>query len=247
MSNLTTTDAIIVELFDNPLTERTDDRYGRVINLASINEDTLIERAIANGFNGNAASMKAAQQALKQEAVKAVVRGEIVNFGLGHVVLDVEGSFVGDAPQWDPAIHKLAATITVSKELRETLKKTPVHVIGMAPDRAVIAAVTDVASGKVNEVLTPGGMAGIKGARIRIAGDKPGVGLFLTEQDSQVVIQIPDTAIGVNDPSKVMFVIPADLAAGSYLVSIVTQFSGNTKLPLNEPRTIAFNHLLTVE
>ena len=247
MANLTTTDAIIVELFDNPLTERPDDRYGRVVNIASINEDTLIARAIAGGFNGNADSMKAAYSAMKTEALKGIVRGEIVNFGLGHVVLDVEGVFEGDAPIWNPEKHKLAATITTTKELRETLKITPVNVIGLAPNKAAISIITDVVTGKSNEVLTPNGMASIKGTRIKIEGEKEGVGLFLTEQESQTVTQVPVTTIGMNDPSKIMFIIPADLAAGDYILSIVTQFSGNSARVLNDSRTITLNKVLKVE
>jgi hypothetical protein len=73
------------------------------------------------------------------------------------------------------------------------------------------------------------------------------VGLFLTNQDTQEVIQIPSTSIGMNDPSKVMFVAPTYLAVGSYLMSIVTQSSGNSKILLNEPRTITFIQILTVE
>jgi hypothetical protein len=246
MANLTSTDAVVIELFDNPLTGRTDDRYGRVVNIASINEDTLIERAIANGFNGNPASMRATYQAMKEEAVKGIVRGEVVHFGLGYVILDVEGVFTGDVAEWDPAKHKLVATITVSKELHDELKTVPVKVLGMAPDRAAIAEVIDVASGKVNELLTPGGMVHVKGARIKIGGDKPGIGLFLTNQDTQAVTQIPASAIGLNDPSKIMFVAPADLAAGNYLMSVVTQMGSNRSQLLNEPRTITFNHILMV-
>jgi hypothetical protein len=245
--SLKSIDAVIVELYDNPLTERTDDRYGRVVNIASVNEDTLIERAIANGFNGNAASMKAAYQAVKDEAVKAVVRGEIVNFGLGHIAIDVEGAFIGDAPQWNPDINKLVAGITPSKDLREAIKKTPVKIIGMAPDQSVIASVTDVATGKVNERLTRGGMITVKGSRIKIAGDSPSIGLFLVNQETQASVQAPATAIGVNDPSKVIFVTPADLDAGAYLLSIVTQFTGSNSRFRNEPRTIIFNQVLTVE
>jgi hypothetical protein len=247
MANLTQTDAVVIELFDNPLTENENDCYGRVVNIASINADTLIERAIANGFNGNADSMKAAYNALKHEATKAIVRGEIVNFGLGHVVLDVEGVFVKGATAWNPEAHKLIATITTAKELRDTLKTTPVIVTGMAPDHAAIVQVADVASGKKNEVITPGGMVNIKGTRIKIAGEKSGVGLFLTNQDSATAVQIPASAIGLNDPSKIMFVAPTNLPEGNCLMSIVTQFSGNSGRNLNDPRTITFNTLLTVE
>jgi hypothetical protein len=247
MANLTNIDAIIVELYDNPLTERPDDRYGRVINIASINEDTLIARAIAGGFNGNADSMKATYSAMKTEALKGIVRGEIVNFGLGHVVLDVEGVFEGDSPIWNPEKHKLVATITTTKELRETLKVTPVNVIGLAPGKAAISTITDVVTGKINEVLTPNGMASIRGTRIKIEGEKEGVGLFLTEQDSQTVTQIPVTTIGMNDPSRIMFIIPADLPAGDYVLSIGTQFGGHSKQLLLDVRTVTLNKLLKVE
>jgi hypothetical protein len=48
MSNLKETGAIIVELFDNPLIGRANDRYGGVINMASINEDTLLHQQFNN-------------------------------------------------------------------------------------------------------------------------------------------------------------------------------------------------------
>jgi hypothetical protein len=246
MATLTNTDAVIVELYENPLTERKDDRYGRVVNIASVNEETLVERAIQNGFNGNAASMKAAAEAVKLEALKAIVRGELVTYGLAHIALDVEGAFIGDTPSWDPAANKLAARIAPTKALRETLKATPVRILGMAPDGSAIASVTDVATGKVNETLTLGGMANIKGTRIKIAGDNAGNGLFLTNEDTKEAAQIPSTAIGANDPSKIAFVVPATLAKGSYRLSVVTQYSGSGKL-LKEPRTIALQYVLAVE
>ncbi|MDR3253279.1 MAG: DUF4469 domain-containing protein [Tannerella sp.] len=246
MANLSTTDAVIVELYDNPLTERKDDRYGRVVNIASINEETLIERAIANGFNGNAASMKACCEAIKNEALKGIVRGEIVTCGMAHFAVNVDGVFTGDAPQWNRDINRLVVRVTPVKELRETLKSAPVKVLGMAPDGGVIASVTDVASGKVNEKLTPGGMANIRGTHIKIAGDQPGIGLRITDHDTQKLFTVPSTSIGTNDPSKISFVIPAGLPVGSYILSIVTQFSGGGRL-LNASRTLTLTYVLVVE
>jgi hypothetical protein len=51
--------------------------------------------------------------------------------------------------------------------------------------------------------------------------------------------------IPVNKPSELMVVIPA-LAAGSYKLEIVTQFSGTSKRPLKEPRTAVFERVLSV-
>jgi hypothetical protein len=238
MADLTTTAAVTVELRQNPLPGRTGSYYGRVINIASVGEDALIERALAAGFEGNAISMKATYRALAQAALNALVRGEIVHFGPGHFALDVEGSFGDAAAGWDAAKHRLTLTVTASKALQETLKTTPVRVIGLASNRAAILRVTDMVSGQVNRVLTPGGMAAIKGTRIKIDGDNPAVGLFLTNRDTGEAVRIAASAIGLNEPKTVVFVVPAGLAHGYYYLSIVTQVGGNISDRLREPRTI---------
>jgi hypothetical protein len=247
MSNLTSTDAIVVELYDNPLTEREDDCYGRAIHLASVDEDVLIKRAISNGYNGNAETMKSNYLAMEKEALQAVARSEITKFGLGYAEIIPLGPFSSNAPLWNSEVNSLVPRISPIKKLRDMMKNIPVRVIGLAPDKSAISTVTDVASGKTNVCLTPGGMANIKGSRIRIAGDKPGIGLFLANQDTQTTVQVPVNSIGVNDPSNVIFVIPTDLEAGNYLLSIVTQTGSNNKQLLANPKTILLNILLTVE
>lgn len=242
---LSTIDAVIIELYDNPLTDRIDDRYGRVVNIASVDEATLITRAIDNGFNGNSDSMKATLEAVGREALKAIVRGELVHYGLGHIALDVDGPFIGDAPVWNPDENRLVARISPTKALRETLKSTPVRILGMAPDSSVITQVSDVTTGKVNAVLTPGGMAHIRGHRIKIAGDKPGLGLFLHNEDTQEQFEVPTTSIGINDPSKISFVAPPLLTSGNYQLRIVTQYTGSNKF-LHDPRELTLPYLLAV-
>ena len=58
--------------------------------------------------------------------------------------------------------------------------------------------------------------------------------------DSPLSSQIP-----VNKPSELMVVIPA-LAAGSYKLELVTQYGGNSKQLLKEPRKSVFDRVLSV-
>ena len=162
------------------------------------------------------------------------------------MAIDVEGAFIGDSPAWDPTAHRLVARITPAKRLRETLKTVPVRIRGMAPDSSSINTVTDVATGEANKRLTPGGMVNLRGTRIKIVGTAEGVGLWLTNQDSQEAVKIPMTSIGVNDPSKMSFVVPASLPTGNYLLSIVTLYSGGGA-PLKEPRTTTLSYVLVVD
>jgi hypothetical protein len=129
--------------------------------------------------------------------------------------------------------------------LRDAVKSIYVNVLGMAQSGLVINAVVDVASGEENTRLAPGGGVNLAGSKIRIAGDNPACGILLTEQNSGAETPIPPTAILANDPSKVTFIVPTDLPAGDYKLSLTTQFSATAQL-LKEPRTYIFDYVLTV-
>ncbi|MDR0725082.1 MAG: DUF4469 domain-containing protein [Prevotellaceae bacterium] len=53
---------------------------------------------------------------------------------------------------------------------------------------------------------------------------------------------MPKTSVLINDPSSVTFIVPADLPAGDYKLSITTQFSHSAIL--KEPRTYIFDYVL---
>jgi hypothetical protein len=56
---------------------------------------------------------------------------------------------------------------------------------------------------------------------------------FINEQGESVKVDSSD--IVTNNPSELIIVTP-ELTAGTYHLSVTTQFSGSSK-PLNEPRT----------
>ncbi len=76
-------------------------------------------------------------------------------------------------------------------------------------------------------------------------GDSGNLGLKLINQADQVETSIPATSILVNEPSKVTFIVPANLQSGDYKLSLTTQFSHSVK-SLKEPRTCVFDYVLNV-
>ena len=237
--------SVVVELYDLTLTDRKDDRYGRVVTTKSLNEDDLIRLAVSRRTDLNPSTLRASLDILKEVAVEEIANGASVYFGLGYFSLLVNGVFVGDHAKWDPAQHSLHVKATASADLRNTVKGIHVNVLGMAQSGLVINTVTDVASGEENTRLTPGGGVNLAGTRIRIVGDSPDNGITLTEQNTLAVTRIADTAILVNDPSKVSFIVPADLPAGDYKLSLTTQYSSSGVL-LKDPRTYTFDYVLAV-
>jgi hypothetical protein len=234
---------VFVELYDLLFTARRDDRSGRVASTGSLKIDDLIAIAVTRRSDINAVTMKASYEILKEVALEEVCGAKQVEFGLTHNGLGVNGVFVGDHPVWNGSEHSLLLHAAATVEVRNAIKGIAVEVLGMAQSGLFINSLTDVVSGEINARITPGGAVNLTGVKIKIAGDAPGVGLHLTEINTETVTEIPMTSIPVNEPSKITFVVPVDLSAGDYRLSITTQFLPNTTL-LKEPRTYIVDYVL---
>ena len=236
--------SVIVELYDLAITERKDDRFGRVVITRSLTEDDLVQEAVSRRTDLNAVTLKASLDILKGIAMEEVTNGASVRFGLGYFNLKANGVFIGDNARWDSSQHSLDIHVTPTAGFRDAVKAISVDVRGMAASGTAINLVADVTSREENARLTPGGGVNITGSRIKIDGDGEGVGISLTNQDTNDVIVIPKTSILVNDPSKISFIVPADLPAGDYKLSVCTQFAHNTLL--KEPLMYTFDYVLNV-
>jgi hypothetical protein len=235
---------VIVELYDLLLTKRKDDRFGRVVSTGSLKKDELIAVAVKQRTDLNAATLNAAYEILKEVALDEICNGKLVEFGLAHFGLGVKGTFYGDHAAWNSDEDSLILLATATLETRNALKEIAVDVRGMAQSGIYVNTLTDVVSGEVNARITPGGAVNLTGVKIKVTGDaEKGVGLFLTDVNGGNPRKVPDGMIAINEPSKITFVVPTDLPAGDYKLSITTQFTSGA-IPLKEPRTYVFNYVL---
>ena len=237
--------SVVVELHDLTLTERTDDRFGRVVNVKSLSHDDLVQKVVARRTDLSPTLMKAAIEQLTQVAIEELCNGATIKFGFAHASLTVNGVFYGDNAQWNPAEHSLSVSLQPTAELREAVAATSVQVRGMASTGLFINQVTDVASGMVNQKLTPGGGVVVSGQKLRIAGSDPAVGLMIVNTQTQAEVVVPPTSWLQNDPSRISFIVPADIPDGVYRLKITTQFASNG-LELKESRVAISGYDLIV-
>jgi hypothetical protein len=220
---------IFVELYDLSITERRDDRFGRVLTKPLVRIDDLIGAAVVRRTDLNPETLRASYNILKEIALEKYAGGATVEFGMAYYGHSVGGVFYGDNAQWDSSQHSLAPRLTPTAELRSVVKATAVKVRGMASSGIYINTVTDVASGEVNSRITPGGPVNLTGSKIKIAGDEALTGIFFTREQTGEVTAVARNFISVNDPSKIHFVAPATLPAGDYQLSIATQFGSSDR------------------
>ncbi len=237
---------VFVELYNLSITERTDDRFGKVMISRSIDEDDLINIAKNRHTDLTPATLRASMELLKGLAIECILRGDSVKFGMAFFSLDVKGVFLGDNASWDSTEHKLIVRTTPTSDLRQAVNSASVKIHGMASVGTFINSVTDVASGEVNTMLTLGGGVNVTGSKIKIAGEHPDNGLYLVNMaDEASLVLISMNSILINDPSNISFIMPAELPPGDYKLKIITQFTTSNKT-LKEPRTYVFNQPLAI-
>jgi hypothetical protein len=75
----------------------------------------------------------------------------------------------------------------------------------------------------------------LTGKNIKVTGDDPSVGITLTDSKGKVTRLTPDM-IAVNEPSKLLILLPAGLADDDYTLTITTQYGSGKNLAI--PRAI---------
>jgi len=228
-------------LTENYLTERPDDMTAVARSGASIDENGLIDRILAKGTSLTRTDVKAVFNAANETIAEGAEHGDSFALPLMNISFSIAGVFDGPLDTFDGNRHKLNINLTKGVLLREAEKKVKLVKTNKPAPLPQIQEVKDSVSGAINERLTSGGVAEVRGYNLRIDGDDPTCGLWFVanggqETKADVVIE--------NKPSKILAMIPA-LAAGNYQVKVVTQFTGGGKF-LKTPKVFVYPKTLTV-
>ena len=239
--------SITGRLVPNKLTAREDDYTFNTQYVGTRSIDDICKLAQTKmGDKYSASEMRAVYDAIYAAAKTELFGGATVEFGFANNSVGVEGSFVGPLAQFDPAKHNVVLRTSPTAAIRKELSEVTVIVSHIEEGLPTVTTITDVASGTVNQLLTPGGGLNGKGVRVKIAGDdENAVGIFFVNAETNAETHIPMKALMRNEPKAFAFVIP-QLAPGTYYLEIATQFGGNSVKLLKEVRRNRFPYPLTV-
>lgn len=218
-------------------------------------EDKILQVTTAGNvsLSGIIDEMKAEDTGLRRETIEHVVNlyhriverlvlsGYNVNTGLFYATTQAKGIIENGV--WNPQKNSLHVSITQGKELREAIAQTKVVIDGVANENIYLSGAEDTATRAHDGTVTPGRNFTLTGKNIKIVGDNPAVGLKLIDSEGVETVISMDM-IGINNPSQLMFIMPAGLADGTYTLTITTQYCGNRLDFLKQPRTVS--RILTV-
>jgi hypothetical protein len=236
-------------LYENLLTDDQNDYAARVSAERTLSVRDVCESAVARGgADINAAAMEHAVELFHKEMGYRLCDGFSVNTGWYNAGVHVKGVFDSPTDVFDPARHTVATEFHQGAELRKELSAVTVSILGKAETSFFIAQVTDMRTGSVNDLLTPGRNAKIAGGKLKIAGtvEKEEVcGVYFVNADTAERVKVETADVVENKNAHLLVVVPA-LAAGTYHLEVTTQFMGGGGALLKEPRTAALDKPLTV-
>jgi hypothetical protein len=139
----------------------------------------------------------------------------------------------------DHAKHPVNFKFRVLGKMRRLAHFIDVEVTGVSDGNAFIDEFVDYEADSVNAVLRPGDQFAVHGHKIKLAGDDPGVGLFLVPVDNPAgAVQV--TRMAENSPSRLTGTLPSTLTGHvRNRLEIRTRFSGAADKPLKEIRVIS--------
>lgn len=228
------------DLYDNPLTERTNDYTAKPRNTGTLYNADIAARISRKNSEFKEDTILTILNLADKEKCYAVGEGKSVVDGVASYRVNIKGPFDGADAQFDPSIHSLGVTFATGKALRDILdNEVQVAIHGVSPTGPVVNTVTDAATARSTSegstgsfTITSGGALTINGTNLKIQGDSEENGVYFVPATGEPV---KVTVLISNSPSKLIVQMPT-LADGRYTLRVTTQYSSSFR-NVREPRS----------
>jgi hypothetical protein len=221
----------------NELTPDPNDYIAVVSSAGKIDKSGLIDAVMEEGVEIKRETVEDIVSRYNRIAARYASRGWNVDTGLVYLHAIITGAFFGR--KFDPAKNGVYVSVAQGIEIRKELADTEIEILGEMPDMITIYQVTNLQTKVADGTLTRGRNFEIEGSYIKIAGDDTSVGVYLESVDNGQAYKFEDEYISVNNPSKLLMLVPAELATGMYRLRVVTQYAASNHI-LKAPREAVY-------
>ena len=200
-------------LRENLLTPAPDDYMAQVTDTRSYSLEEIIDLMMDKGTTLTRADVAAVLQVYGEVCSSIVADGAALNTPLMNTAFSITGVFESANDSFDRKRHAVNLNMTAGTLLRDAVAKVKTEKTEGASTDPYITEVTDIVSGKTNSTLTKGGVVQLTGSRLKFDQKDEAQGVFFVPETGNPVRA---SVIAENKPARLMAIIPADLAAGTY-------------------------------
>lgn len=218
----------------NQLTPDPNDFTASAVSNGSVSVSNIIDELVSEGMEVKRETVLDIVTRFNRKSADLVLSGYSVNTGLVYMRSVIKGPFYGKT--WDPDLNSVYVSITQGLELRQAVAETTVEILGEQADLIEILSITDSTTGKTDGTLTKGRNAELKGSFLKIVGDNPACGISFLNTTTQAITLLDKADIVLNEPSRLLIIVPTTIDAGEYELTINTQFTSGGAI-LKQPRS----------
>ena len=178
-----------------------------------------------------------------------LLEGSIVNLPIGRLTPSVTGVWE-PSDRRDPdvrALNRPTVSYAPGARLRARLERDVLLQDRVGSTRFYVHSVGSRPGGNSDGRLTPGKLVFVEGSQLLMNGDLPERGVYLLRADTQeTVLHVTPADIDICTRGRIVFLLPADIAPGSYRLKVVSQCSTSPR-PLKKAREYLWAGELKVE
>ncbi|GAA5521150.1 hypothetical protein Asal01_01085 [Fodinibius salicampi] len=222
------------------MTDNPDDYRAVSRNSKSYNLEDVFKNMTREGSTVTTAEAMAVFEEITRGIIGMLEEGHAINTPLFNISSSITGVFEEEEDRFDPNRHQVQINLNSGvrlKDLSNTI--TPERVEGSSPV-PTLKYLQDNISGTQNELLTPGGGARIRGARLKYDHEDSQQGIFFIHTGDQTEHRVDFEPLR-NMPQDLIFTLP-DLPAGEYEMEVRCVLKSTSDI-----RTGSLPDLLTVE
>ena len=212
-------------LSPNALTPDPDKLSARVLSNRVLDTNSVIKEMLRRGTTITEADINAVLKVMFEVVTDEVVEGNSVNLPLVNIRPGIIGTFNGAADTFDSARHIRRATTSWGIMLQNKMANAAVEKVNKPLASPVLVSYTDVNSGLSNAVMTPGGIGKIVGENLKFDISNPDEGVFFIDAAGTAT---KATMIETRTNTRLVFVNPGPMIAGSYVAEVRKAFGTTT-------------------
>lgn len=254
MATTTFTKLISLVAYDATLTERPDDFYLRAKTMPDTIDLHAVARETALRLGGkNEDEVYTLLNAAESVKCDALSSGYIVATPTALMQPCASGTVLkadlSKAP--DRTKVKVYATLSMGPALRQSMEAcqleifTQPAIVGPLLNGAV-AATRTAADGTTTRAPQAGKNITLTGRNLKLAGTDPAIGVTFTSVETPSThVFVPMEDVTINEPKRLIFVLPAAVTDGLWRVSVSTQY-GSGRTTVKNLRTYELDEPLAV-
>jgi hypothetical protein len=186
--------------------------------------EIVIDRILEQGSTVGRADVLSVLEGYYTAIESLLLDGKNVTTPNANYRLSITGLFDTSTDRFDPNKHQVVPRVSAGRRLRRTIKRRAraARKVAITPMPHPLEY-TDLNSGAVNGLLSPGGLGRLLGYRLRFEASDPAQGIiFLDPEGGETGVRV----LATNTPRELVFLVPP-LAPGSYKLEVRAGFCDN--------------------